>query len=72
MQRASGKGLLSGSCLTLHLRGGGSLIGNDSNGLLIPDMTDVAQFEIKNQLKWVLVVEKEVTLRAIQSWFYPN
>jgi hypothetical protein len=58
-QRASGKGLFCGG-LVVHLKAGGSIVGNDSAGSLIPDSAYIARFEVPADLSWVLIVEKEV------------
>ncbi|KAI0758339.1 Spo11/DNA topoisomerase VI subunit A [Irpex lacteus] len=63
--RASAKGLFCGSTLVLHLHGGDSVRGNDTEGALIPPSEDISRFEVGQQLSWVLVVEKEAVFQTL-------
>lgn len=60
MQRASSKGLVCGSRLTIHLVGGDVVGVNDTEGTLVPAGEDIAHFDVDDELAWVLIVEKEV------------
>jgi hypothetical protein len=66
-QRASGKGLFCGG-LVIHLKQGGSVVGNDATGSLIPDSADILRFEAPADLAWVLIVEKEVSKSSCNLW----
>ena len=59
MQRASPKGLVCGSGLTIHLNEGNTVEVNDFEGTLVPASEDIAHFDVDERLSWVLVVEKE-------------
>ncbi|KAF8552513.1 DNA topoisomerase IV, alpha subunit [Imleria badia] len=73
--RATSKGLVCGSGLIIHLLDGQVLRVNDSEGMLIPAGEDIERFEVKNDVRWVLVIEKEAvfqTLRRLQFTRYPG
>ncbi|KAI0087948.1 topoisomerase acting in meiosis [Irpex rosettiformis] len=63
--RASAKGLFCGSSLVMHLHGGDTVRGSDSEGLLIPPSEDIRRFEVDERLSWVLVVEKEAVFQTL-------
>ena len=65
MQRASSKGLVCGSRLTIHLVGGDVVEVNDTEGTLIPASEDIAHFDVDDELVWVLIVEKEVCVALL-------
>ncbi|THH30927.1 hypothetical protein EUX98_g3252 [Antrodiella citrinella] len=65
LQRASAKGLFCGSALVVHLRSGGTLYGADSEGTLIPASDEIERFEVNEELRWVLVVEKEAVFQTL-------
>ncbi|KAF8577304.1 DNA topoisomerase IV, alpha subunit, partial [Ramaria rubella] len=62
--RASPKGLFCGSGLTIHLRSGGVIRGNDGEGALIPAAADISQIKISMAISWVLIVEKEAAFQT--------
>ncbi|KAH7888791.1 Spo11/DNA topoisomerase VI subunit A [Phlebopus sp. FC_14] len=73
--RATSKGLICGNDLIIHLKEGGALCLNDQEGTLIPAGEDVDQFEVKSDLAWVLIVEKEAVFQnlcRLQFASYPN
>ncbi|TCD62594.1 endodeoxyribonuclease [Steccherinum ochraceum] len=63
--RASPKGLFSGSALTVHLKQGGTLYGTDCEATLIPTADEIARFDVNDDLRWVLVVEKEAIFQTL-------
>ncbi|RPD63922.1 DNA topoisomerase IV alpha subunit [Lentinus tigrinus ALCF2SS1-6] len=63
--RASSKGLLCGSGLTIHLKSGDILGKSDSEASLIPHSEDIDCFEVGENLAWVLVVEKEAVFQTL-------
>ncbi|OBZ68175.1 Meiotic recombination protein SPO11 [Grifola frondosa] len=63
--RASSKGLICGSGLTIHLHDGAIIHVNDSEGALIPLSEDIARFELDDGLAWVLIVEKEAVFQTL-------
>ncbi|KAG9316487.1 hypothetical protein JVU11DRAFT_2526 [Chiua virens] len=69
------KGLVCGSGLTIHLLDGQVLQINDSEGTLIPPGEDIERFEVKPDVSWVLVAEKEAvfhTLCRLEFTKYPG
>ncbi|KAG8941222.1 endodeoxyribonuclease [Tulasnella sp. 424] len=53
--RASPKGLFAGSGLTIHLRQGGTVTGNDYDSTLIPCNAEISTLEISQDTAFVLV-----------------
>ncbi|KAG8989176.1 endodeoxyribonuclease [Tulasnella sp. JGI-2019a] len=60
--RASSKGLFAGSSLTIGLCRGGEINGLDFEGTLIPCDAEIAALSLAEDISWVLVVEKEVSI----------
>ncbi|THH16589.1 hypothetical protein EW146_g4075 [Bondarzewia mesenterica] len=63
--RASSKGLVCGSALSIHLIEGESIDVTDYEGVLIPAAEDIAQFSLKDDISWVLIVEKEAVFQTL-------
>lgn len=63
---AAAKGLVTG-CFTIH-RGNGTLVDgqSDKEGILVPKIEDSDQLDL-TQLRWILIIEKEVCLDAVQT-----
>ncbi|EEB87076.1 hypothetical protein MPER_15736, partial [Moniliophthora perniciosa FA553] len=57
--RATSKGVFCGSGLTISLRSGEITYGSDCEPTLIPFGEDVESFSVDEDVKWVLVVEKD-------------
>ncbi|KAH6897647.1 Spo11/DNA topoisomerase VI subunit A [Coprinopsis sp. MPI-PUGE-AT-0042] len=53
--RASSKGLVSGSGLTIYLLSGEEIHGNDSEAIKIPLGEDIETFGVDEDVKWVLI-----------------
>ncbi|KAH6914489.1 Spo11/DNA topoisomerase VI subunit A [Coprinopsis sp. MPI-PUGE-AT-0042] len=65
--RASSKGLVSGSGLTIYLLSGEEIHGNDSEAIKIPLGEDTETFGVDEDIKWVLIVEKEAVFNTLCS-----
>ncbi|KAF8160613.1 Spo11/DNA topoisomerase VI subunit A [Crassisporium funariophilum] len=63
--RSSSKGLVCGACLTISLVTGETIVGNDTEGALIPAGEDIDSFAIDESIAWVLVVEKEAVFQTL-------
>ncbi|TFK54363.1 DNA topoisomerase IV, alpha subunit [Heliocybe sulcata] len=63
--RAASKGLFAGEDLIIHLKDGGEIPGNNSEGMLVPAGEEVARFEVKGKIAWVLIVEKEAVFQTL-------
>ncbi|KAI0066231.1 DNA topoisomerase IV, alpha subunit [Artomyces pyxidatus] len=63
--RASSKGLLCGSSFSIHLNDDAVLNATDSEGTLIPVAEDIARFDLKEDVKWILIVEKEAVFQTL-------
>ncbi|KAG1864056.1 Spo11/DNA topoisomerase VI subunit A [Suillus tomentosus] len=63
--RAASKGLICGTGLTIHLLEGEVISINDSEGTLIPTGETIERFELKEDISWVLVVEKEAVFQTL-------
>ncbi|KAG8992790.1 endodeoxyribonuclease [Tulasnella sp. 427] len=63
--RASSKGLFAGSGLTIRLRSGGTVLGNDYDSALIPCNAEIKTLEIRQDIAFVLVVEKEAVFQTL-------
>ncbi|KAL6310487.1 DNA topoisomerase IV alpha subunit [Sparassis latifolia] len=63
--RASSKGLVCGSGLTIHLGHNEIMSLQDSEGMLIPASEEISRFEVRDGLAWVLVVEKEAVFQTL-------
>ncbi|KAH8119237.1 DNA topoisomerase IV alpha subunit [Phellopilus nigrolimitatus] len=63
--RASSKGLYCGSTLSIHLHDGTSVVGHDTEASLIPVGQDVAEFEIGDNIAWILIVEKDAVFQTL-------
>jgi meiotic recombination protein SPO11 len=83
IQRASSKGLIAGSGISVHLNTGETVEGKDSEvvqpvscvshltnfkGTLIPAGEDIESFNISMDVTWVLIVEKEVCIDPELGW----
>ncbi|RXW23514.1 hypothetical protein EST38_g2345 [Candolleomyces aberdarensis] len=64
-QRAASKGLLCGSGLTIHLFSGETIAGKDTDGVNIPVGEDIESFGVDEDVRWVLVVEKEAVFQTL-------
>ncbi|KAL5485078.1 SPO11 [Sanghuangporus weigelae] len=65
--RASSKGLFCGSALSIHLCDGSVISGHDTEPSLIPHAQDVAEFEIREDISWILVVEKDAVFQTLRG-----
>ncbi|KAI5890426.1 DNA topoisomerase IV, alpha subunit [Schizophyllum commune H4-8] len=63
--RATSKGLVCGSSLSIHLRSGEVLQPNDSDGTLIPVGEDIQSFSLVRAISWVLIVEKDAVFQTL-------
>ncbi|KAA1472807.1 topoisomerase acting in meiosis [Dentipellis sp. KUC8613] len=63
--RASSKGLLCGSSLCIHLLDGQAIHATDSEPILIPVAEDIERFELKREIQWVLIVEKDAVFQTL-------
>ncbi|TFY70652.1 hypothetical protein EVG20_g2339 [Dentipellis fragilis] len=63
--RASSKGLLCGSSLCIHLLDGQAIHATDSEPILIPVAEDIERFELKQEIQWVLIVEKDAVFQTL-------
>ncbi|KAG1777544.1 Spo11/DNA topoisomerase VI subunit A [Suillus placidus] len=63
--RAASKGLICGTGLTIHLLEGDVISINDLEGTLIPTGETIERFELKGDISWVLVVEKEAVFQTL-------
>ncbi|KAF8348196.1 topoisomerase acting in meiosis [Amanita rubescens] len=63
--RASSKGLVCGEGLTISLRRGHDVHVNASGGTLIPVIEDVNFYSVSEDVRWVLVVEKEAVFNVL-------
>jgi len=63
--RASSKGLFCSASLSLHLKHGGVVSGDNNESSLIPTEEDISWIEIEDSLEWVLVVEKEAVFQTL-------
>ncbi|KAG1771832.1 Spo11/DNA topoisomerase VI subunit A [Suillus occidentalis] len=63
--RAASKGLICGTGLTIHLLEGEAISINDLEGTLIPTGEIIERFELKGDISWVLVVEKEAVFQTL-------
>ncbi|KAJ7072072.1 DNA topoisomerase IV alpha subunit [Mycena amicta] len=63
--RATSKGLVCGSGITIHLTSGGIVNGNDSEGALIPVGEDIQTISVDEDVAWVLVVEKDAVFMTL-------
>ncbi|KAL5507149.1 SPO11 [Sanghuangporus vaninii] len=65
--RASSKGLFCGSALSIHLCDGSAISGHDTEPSLIPHAQDVAEYEIREDISWILVVEKDAIFQTLRG-----
>ncbi|KAL5528301.1 SPO11 [Sanghuangporus sanghuang] len=65
--RASSKGLFCGSALSIHLCDGSVISGHDTEPSLIPHAQDVAEYEIREDISWILVVEKDAVFQTLRG-----
>ncbi|THV05127.1 DNA topoisomerase IV, alpha subunit [Dendrothele bispora CBS 962.96] len=63
--RATSKGTFCGSGLTIHLFTGESIQGKDVEATLIPVGEDIESFDFDQQVKWVLIVEKDAVFQTL-------
>nr|POE72755.1 meiotic recombination protein spo11-1 [Quercus suber] len=63
---AAAKGLIAGPITFRGRNGSSSANSNDTEGLLVPDLREILSVEL-SAAKWILVIEKEATFRAIAS-----
>ncbi|EJF65132.1 topoisomerase acting in meiosis [Dichomitus squalens LYAD-421 SS1] len=63
--RASSKGLMCGSGVTMHMQSGETLELCDGDASLIPPSEDIKRFAVAQTLAWVLVVEKEAVFQTL-------
>lgn len=63
--RAASKGLICGTGLTIHLLEGEAISINNLEGTLIPTGEIIERFELKGDISWVLVVEKEAVFQTL-------
>ncbi|KAF7376397.1 hypothetical protein MSAN_00055200 [Mycena sanguinolenta] len=63
--RATSKGLVCGSGLTIHLRSGERLHATDTEGTLIPVGEDIETFTVTDDVEWVLLVEKDAIFQTL-------
>ncbi|KAG0703236.1 Spo11/DNA topoisomerase VI subunit A [Suillus ampliporus] len=63
--RAASKGLICGTGLTIHLLEGETISINDLEGTLIPTGETIKRFELKGDISWILVVEKEAVFQTL-------
>ncbi|KAI1796465.1 topoisomerase acting in meiosis [Ganoderma leucocontextum] len=63
--RASSKGLICGSGITIHMQSGETLEISDGDASLIPQAEDIERFTVAQTLAWVLVVEKEAVFQTL-------
>ncbi|KAJ7163551.1 topoisomerase acting in meiosis [Mycena crocata] len=63
--RATSKGLVCGSGLTIHLVSGEEVHANDTEGALIPVGEDIAGFTMGEDVEWVLIVEKDAVFQTL-------
>ncbi|TEB37278.1 DNA topoisomerase IV, alpha subunit [Coprinellus micaceus] len=63
--RAASKGLVAGSGIAVHLISGETLTGNDTEGMNIPVGEDIESFSLLNDVKWIIVVEKEAVFQTL-------
>ncbi|KAG1735094.1 Spo11/DNA topoisomerase VI subunit A [Suillus paluster] len=63
--RAASKGLICGTGLTMHLLEGETITINDLEGTLIPTAETIERFELKGDISWILVVEKEAVFQTL-------
>ncbi|KAF9443832.1 DNA topoisomerase IV, alpha subunit [Macrolepiota fuliginosa MF-IS2] len=63
--RASSKGLICGSGLTIHLISGETIQATDTEGALIPVGEDIDSFSLDEDVGWVLIVEKEAVFQTL-------
>lgn len=69
--RASSKGLFAGSGLSIHLRHGGTAMGNDYDSTLIPCDAEISTLEISQDIAFVLIVEKEAVFQTLCRLGFP-
>ncbi|KAG8912338.1 endodeoxyribonuclease, partial [Tulasnella sp. 417] len=69
--RASSKGLFAGSGLTIHLHHGGMAMGNDHDSTLIPCDAEISTLEIREDIEFVLIVEKEAVFQTLCRLGFP-
>ncbi|KAG1742915.1 Spo11/DNA topoisomerase VI subunit A [Suillus lakei] len=63
--RAASKGLICGTGLTIYFLEGEVISINDLEGTLIPTGETIERFELKGDISWVLVVEKEAVFQTL-------
>ncbi|KAJ7902129.1 topoisomerase acting in meiosis [Mycena olivaceomarginata] len=63
--RATSKGLVCGSGLTIHLNSGESVHATDTEGALIPAGEDIETFTVAEDVGWVLIVEKDAIFQTL-------
>ncbi|KXN90800.1 Meiotic recombination protein SPO11 [Leucoagaricus sp. SymC.cos] len=63
--RASSKGLICGSGLTIRLTTGETVQSTDTEGTLIPVGEDIESFGLDEDVDWVLIVEKEAVFQTL-------
>ncbi|KAJ6499021.1 topoisomerase acting in meiosis [Mycena sanguinolenta] len=63
--RATSKGLVCGSGLTIHLHSGERLHATDTEGTLIPVGEDIKTFAVADDVEWVLLVEKDAVFQTL-------
>ncbi|KAG8990999.1 endodeoxyribonuclease [Tulasnella sp. 427] len=72
MSRASSKGLFAGSGLIICLRSGGTVTGNDYDSTLIPCNAEIETLVIRQDIAFVLVVEKEAVFQTLCRIGFPR
>ncbi|KAI9509183.1 DNA topoisomerase IV alpha subunit [Russula earlei] len=65
--RASPKGLICGSGLSIHTVSGNVIHITESEGTLIPAAEDILSLEVPNSVNWVLIVEKEAVFQTLRQ-----
>ncbi|TFK44213.1 Spo11/DNA topoisomerase VI subunit A [Crucibulum laeve] len=63
--RATSKGLICGSGLTIQLLSGELVQANDTEGTLIPVGEDIQSFGVDKDISWVLIVEKDAVFQTL-------
>ncbi|XP_006457323.1 hypothetical protein AGABI2DRAFT_212660 [Agaricus bisporus var. bisporus H97] len=63
--RASSKGLICGSGLTIYLTSGETVRPTDTKATLIPAGEDIFSFGLSEDVRWVLIIEKEAVFQTL-------
>ncbi|KAK7005771.1 Spo11/DNA topoisomerase VI subunit A [Favolaschia claudopus] len=63
--RATSKGLVCGSGLSIHLQSGEDIRVTDTEGAVIPVGEDIKSFTVAEDLAWVLIVEKDAVFQTL-------